>query len=85
MVVRKVVALNVVSKCDLYALLFEITSIMCITFLMGSIVFTSSCKYVKFFCQGKIGCFDYQSGKSQGILTHVSGMNSESENFLLFL
>ena len=46
-VVRKVVAQIVISKCELYALLCEITSIMSITYLLGSIFFTSFCKYVK--------------------------------------
>ena len=46
MVVRKVAVLIVVCKCDLYALLCEITSIMCITYLLGSIFITSFCKYV---------------------------------------
>ena len=47
MVFHKVIALIVVSKYDLSASPCEITSIMCITYLLGSIFFTSCCKYVK--------------------------------------
>ena len=47
MVVREVVILIVVSKCELYNLLREVTSIMSITYRLGSIFFTSVCKYVK--------------------------------------
>jgi len=53
---RKVVALIVVSKYELNALICEITSIMCITYLLGSIFFTSFCKYLKW-VSGKSGCF----------------------------
>ena len=41
MVVRKVIALSVVSKCEICALHYEITSIICITYLLGSIFLTS--------------------------------------------
>ena len=44
MVVGKVVALIVISKCELYAVLCEITSIMCISYLLGSTFFASFCK-----------------------------------------
>jgi len=47
MVVREVVALIVLSKWELYALLCKILSIMCITYLLGSIFSTSFCKYAK--------------------------------------
>ena len=47
MVLHKVVVLIVVSECELYVLLCEIKGIMCITHLIGSIFFTSFCKYVK--------------------------------------
>ena len=45
MVVRKIVVLIVFSKCELNALLCEIGSIMCITYLSGSIIFTYFLKY----------------------------------------
>ena len=63
MIVRKVVALIVVSKCELDVLLCEITNIMCITYLLGSIFFfTSFCEYVK-----------WESGKKWVLLTTSQG------------
>ena len=79
MVVRKVVALNVVSKYELHALLCEVTSIMCITYLLSSIFLTYFYKYVKW-GQGESGWLDYQSRNSQGILIHVLGMNPVYNN-----
>ena len=59
MVVCKVVALFLVSKCELFALFCEIASIMWITYLLGSIFFT-----FMYICEmgvkEKIGVFDYQ-------------------------
>ena len=73
MFVRKVVALIVVSKCELYALLCEITSKMCITFPLGSIL--SLLLFINMWdgVQGEVGALDYQSGNSQGISIHVLG------------
>ena len=68
MVIWIVVVLVVVSRRELYALLCEIASIMCITYLLGSIFFTSFWKY-ETWGQGKVVVFDYQSRKSQGIVS----------------
>ena len=76
MAVRKVVALIVVSKCELCALLCEITRTMWITYLLGSIFCTSSWKYVKW-GSGKKWMFlstsQGKSGNSQGIVREYSG------------
>ena len=68
MVVRKVVALSAVSKCEFYALPCEITSIICITYQLDSIFHTSFCKYVKWRPGKEENVFDFQSGKNQGIV-----------------
>jgi len=76
-VVRRVVALFVLSKFELQALLCGITSIMCTTHLLGSIFFTYFCMWNG--GQGRSGCFwlpfRKKSGNSQEILIHVLGMN----------
>ena len=66
MVVRNVVVLIVVSRRELYALRCEITSITCITYLLGSIFFTSFYKYVK-----------WESGKKWVFLTTSQGIVKE--------
>ena len=67
-VVRSVIAVIAVCKCELYALLCEITSLVCVTDLLGSVFLTSLCKCVKWGFRDKVGAFVYQSGKSQGIV-----------------
>ena len=74
MVVRIVIAMIVVGEYELYALLCEIASLMCITYLLDSIFFTSFCKSVKW-GSGKVCVFDNQSENSQRLLIHVLGMN----------
>ena len=56
MAVCKVIALIVVSNCELYHLALQNIKLMCITYLLGSIFLTSFCKYVKR-GQGKSWCF----------------------------
>ena len=62
MLVRKVITLIVISKCELYALLCEITNIVCSTYLLGSIFFTYCDKYMTLE-SAKNGSFDCQLGK----------------------
>ena len=70
MVVRKVVALIVVSKCELYNIALQTSKYMCITYLSGSIFFTFLQIY-------KIRVRD-KSGDSKGNLIHSFGMNPVS-------
>ena len=65
MVVRKVVALIVVSKFNFSALFYELTNIMCITYLLGSIFFT-------FFINVCLSVRE-KIGNSQGIVGEKSG------------
>ena len=84
MVVRNVVVLIVVSRRELYALLCEITSITCITYLLGSIFFTSFYKCVKWESGKKWVFLTTSQGivrSSQGILIHVLGMNEHFASY----
>ena len=47
MVVRKVVALIIVSKCELHHLALRNSNYICSTYLLSFICFTSFCKHVK--------------------------------------
>ena len=67
-VVHKVIALIVISKCELYALLCEIASIMHISYLLCSIFFTSFCKYVKWGSGKKWVVLTTSQGKRKGIV-----------------
>ena len=66
MVVRKIFAHIVVSKFELSALLCEIASIVRITYPLGSIFFTSFCKYV-----------NWRSRKEWAFLTTSQGIVGE--------
>ena len=62
MAVRKVVVLIVVSERELYALFCDLTSIMCITYLLGPIFFTSFCNYRRFSIKPPGGLLSYKMG-----------------------
>ena len=78
MTVCQVVALIVLSKCELSALRYEIASITCIAYLLGSILLS----FVNMrLGSGNSGCCSLpvkvKSGNSQGVLIHVLGMTGQ--------